>query len=98
MSSTEMAQDFAGLPQTTVIPKTKTTSVQLFLPAHHHIESLHFAQSGGKPLHPALAVIQTPGREYYVLKDNGMQVGTEEDGIAELWMEIIGCNERGEKL
>jgi len=46
-------------------------------------------------LHPALAVVQTPGREYFVLKDNGMQVGCEEEGVAEAWMKIIGCTQTG---
>jgi len=43
------------------------------------------------PLHPALAVVQTPSREYFILRENGMQIGCEEEGIAEIWMEIIGC-------
>jgi hypothetical protein len=35
--------------------------------------------------------VQTPSREYFILKENGMQVGCEEEGVAEVWMEIIGC-------
>lgn len=62
--------------------------------SHHHVESVHFMASG-IPLHPALAVVQTPGREYFVLKDNGMQVGCEEDGVAPVWMEILQCDQRG---
>lgn len=62
---------------------------------HHHVESIHFNHSNGSPIHPALAVVQTPGREYYILKDNGMQVGCEEDGIAEIWMKVLGCNSVG---
>ena len=56
---------------------------------------MHFTAAGGKPLHSALAVVQTPGREYFILKDNGMQVGCEEDGVAEIWTRIIGCDARG---
>ena len=63
--------------------------------SHHHVESLHFTTADGSPLHPALAVVQTPGREYYILKDNGMQVGCEEDGVGSVWMEILGCNVSG---
>jgi hypothetical protein len=66
------------------------------LPRHHHVESVHFTTASGRSLHTALGVIQTPGREYYVLKDNGMQVGCEEEGIAEVWMEAIGCSRTGE--
>lgn len=62
---------------------------------HHHVESVHFTTSAGKALHPALAVVQTPGREYYILKDNGMQVGCEEDGVAPVWMSLLGCNSLG---
>jgi len=65
------------------------------LSSHHHVESVHFTASSGRALHSALAVVQTPGREYYILKDNGMQVGCEEDGIADVWRQIIGCDERG---
>lgn len=46
-------------------------------------------------MHPALAVIQTPGREYFVLKDNGMQVGCEEEGIALTWMDALFCDGSG---
>ena len=62
---------------------------------HHHVESVHFTTSGGKALHHALAVVQTPGREYYILKDNGMQVGCEEDGVAPVWMSVLDCNSLG---
>lgn len=64
---------------------------------HHHVESVHFTTAAKKPLHPALAVVQTPSREYYILKENGMQVGSEEEGLAEVWMEIIGCSVMGEE-
>ena len=49
-------------------------------------------------MHSALAVVQTPHREYYVLRDNGMQVGCEEDGVAEVWQEVLRCNARGVSL
>ena len=62
---------------------------------HHHVESVHFASGRSEPLHPALAVVQTPGREYYILRDNGMEVGCEEDGVAELWMKVLRCDSRG---
>ena len=62
---------------------------------HHHVESVHFATSSGRSLHPALAVVQTPAREYYILRDNGMQVGCEEEGVAEVWREVIGCKADG---
>jgi len=50
------------------------------------------------PLHPAVAVVQTPGREYFILRDNGMQIGCEEEGVAFAWMEILGCDARGSPL
>jgi len=50
---------------------------------HHHVESVHFNTSMKCPLHPALAVVQTPSREYFILRENGMQIGCEEEGIAD---------------
>ncbi|KIJ64462.1 hypothetical protein HYDPIDRAFT_167784 [Hydnomerulius pinastri MD-312] len=74
MSSSAMAQEFAGLPNNDT-PNSRPTarSVNMYLPAHHHVESIHFAMSKGQDLHPAVAVVQTPSREYFVLRDNGMQ-------------------------
>ena len=54
--------------------------------------------TSGRPLHPALAVVQTPAREYYVLRDNGFEVGCEEEGVANVWMRILGCDARGEPV
>ncbi|KAK0201682.1 hypothetical protein DFS33DRAFT_1349169 [Desarmillaria ectypa] len=98
-SSTEMAQDFSGLSSTSATSlsaKLKNQHVNLFLPPHHHVESVHLKTSKGEPLHPALAVVQTPGREYFILRDNGMQVGCEEEGVAEVWMQLLGCSNNGQ--
>ncbi|KAG0703794.1 hypothetical protein DFH29DRAFT_915118 [Suillus ampliporus] len=97
MSSNQMAQEFAGLPSqaTLVTTRGRTPKINLYLPAHHHVESVHFTTQKSVPLHPALAIMQTPAREYIVLKDNGMQVGCEEDGVAEVWMHVLGCDKDG---
>ncbi|KAH9926085.1 hypothetical protein B0H21DRAFT_764245, partial [Amylocystis lapponica] len=96
MTATEMAQDFAGLPtRMNGGVKGKTPTVHLYLPEHHHVESVHFCASDGRPMHSALAVVQTPHREYYILRDNGMQVGCEEDGVAPLWQEALRCDRLG---
>ncbi|KAF9077602.1 hypothetical protein BDP27DRAFT_1311333 [Rhodocollybia butyracea] len=95
MTSSEMADDFSGISSTESSSHKKPAKLNLFLPEHHHIESVHFTTAQGLPLHPALAVIQTPHREYYVLRDNGMQIGCEEDGVAEVWREVIGCADNG---
>ncbi|KAJ4482205.1 hypothetical protein J3R30DRAFT_3457761 [Lentinula aciculospora] len=95
-TSTEMASDFAGAPTGLVnTGKKSQVKLNLYLPAHHHVESVHFTTAQGRSLHPALAVIQTPARAYYVLRDNGMQVGCEEDGVADVWMKILGCEPNG---
>ncbi|KAL1950765.1 hypothetical protein VTO73DRAFT_5889 [Trametes versicolor] len=97
-STNEMVQDFAGLPARGAAPvplKTRAPALNLYLPEHHHVESVHFTSSGGNGLHPALATVQTPHREYYILRDNGMQVGCEEDGVAAVWQEVLGCDHRG---
>lgn len=67
----------------------------LILTSHHHVESVHFVTAAKQPLHPALAIVQTPDREYLVLKDNGMEVGCEETGVAPVWMEVLGCSSTG---
>lgn len=98
-SSTEIAQDFSGLSSTSATSlsaKLKNQRVNLFLPPHHHVESVHLKTSKGEPFHPALAVVQTPGREYFILRDNGMQVGCEEEGVAEVWMRLLGCSNSGQ--
>ncbi|TFK73597.1 hypothetical protein BDN72DRAFT_893782 [Pluteus cervinus] len=92
MSSTEMDQEYSGNPCQVPGPKPKVTKVNLYLPPHHHIESVHFTTAQKKPIHPAIAVIQTPTREYYILRDNGFQIGCEEEGIEEMWMSILSCN------
>ncbi|KAG1836361.1 hypothetical protein DFJ58DRAFT_865181, partial [Suillus subalutaceus] len=97
MSSNQMAQEYAGLPSqgTFAAIRGGAPKINLYLPAHHHVESVHFITPKGVPLHPALAVMQTPAREYIVLKDNGMQVGCEEDGVANVWMHVLGCDKNG---
>ena len=62
---------------------------------HHHVESVHFAGAGARLLHPALAIVQTTHRAYFILRDNGMQVGCEEDGVSEVWQEVVGCDASG---
>jgi hypothetical protein len=63
--------------------------------SHHHVESVHFRTPDKRPFHPAVATVQTLAREYYILKDNGMLVGTEEEGISPLWQALLGCDEKG---
>ena len=63
--------------------------------SHHHVESVHFRTPDKRPFHPAVATVQTLAREYYILKDNGMLIGTEEEGISPLWQALLGCDEKG---
>ncbi|RPD77425.1 hypothetical protein L226DRAFT_544076 [Lentinus tigrinus ALCF2SS1-7] len=97
MTTNEMAQEFAGLPERVAAPpgRQKSSALNLYLPEHHHVESVHFTSAGGKDLHVALAVVQTPHREYYILRDNGMQVGCEEEGVAAVWREVLRCDAKG---
>ncbi|KAI0081570.1 hypothetical protein K474DRAFT_1768489 [Panus rudis PR-1116 ss-1] len=100
MSTTQMAQDFAGMPSKIdgTKSKAKNAAVNMYLPEHHHIESVHFLTAKGQPLHPAIAAVQTPYREYFVLKDNGMEIGSEEEGIREPWMNLLKCDSNGVQL
>lgn len=63
--------------------------------SHHHVESVHFQTPDKKAFHPAVATVQTLAREYYLLKDNGMLIGTEEDGVNPLWQALLVCDEKG---
>ncbi|KAF7314415.1 Abhydrolase-3 domain-containing protein [Mycena kentingensis (nom. inval.)] len=97
MTSIQMANEHDGRPETEAA-RPRAPKVNLFVPAHHHVESLHFTASGprkGHPLHAALAIVQTPAREYFILRDNGMQVGCEEDGVAEVWKTVLRCDSWG---
>ncbi|KAI4525530.1 hypothetical protein K525DRAFT_191326 [Schizophyllum commune Loenen D] len=103
MRLTEMAQEFHGTGAQGIASgehfmQKQTVKLNLFLPGHHHVESVHLATSNGTALHAAVAVVQTPGREYYILRDNGMQIGCEEDGVAQVFMEMLGCNRHGVAL
>ncbi|TFY75872.1 hypothetical protein EWM64_g8140 [Hericium alpestre] len=98
MSASQMAQDFAGLSERTAGGKTRQPQLSMFLPAHHHVESIHFSTADGRPLHSAVAVVQTLGREYFILKDNGMQIGCEEDGVSDVWRGILGCDYSGREV
>ncbi|KAI0755281.1 hypothetical protein C8Q80DRAFT_1095647 [Daedaleopsis nitida] len=92
----EMAQEFAGLPERVAPPtRTKDPNLNLYLPEHHHVESVHFMSPRGDALHAAVAVVQTPHREYFILRDNGMQIGCEEEGVASVWQEVLRCDHRG---
>ncbi|KZP31480.1 hypothetical protein FIBSPDRAFT_776099, partial [Athelia psychrophila] len=97
MSSAQMEQDYAG--NSPVVNSRKSVPhVNMFLPAHHHVESLHFTTADGTALHHALAVVQTPGREYYIFRDNGMQVGCEEDGVGDVWRSLLRCSPCGKPI
>ncbi|KAL1758422.1 hypothetical protein FB107DRAFT_207218 [Schizophyllum commune] len=100
MRLTEMAQEFHGTEARGIASgehfmQKQTVKLNMFLPGHHHVESVHLATSKGTALHTAAAVVQTPGREYYILRDNGMQIGCEEDGVADLFREMLGCDRHG---
>ncbi|KAI5896677.1 uncharacterized protein SCHCODRAFT_01189024 [Schizophyllum commune H4-8] len=103
MRLTEMAQEFHGTEAKGIASgehfmQKQTVKLNMFLPGHHHVESVHLATSKGTALHAAVAVVQTPGREYYILRDNGMQIGCEEDGVAKVFREMLGCDRHGAAL
>ena len=70
----------------------------IIMDSHHHVESVHFTTATRIPLHPAIAVVQTLHREYFVLRDNGMEIGCEEDGIRGFWMHLLRCSDKGLSL
>lgn len=49
-------------------------------------------------LHPALAIVhRVSGYSEYVLAETGQVVGTENEGVAELWQGLLGCSEKGSR-
>ncbi|KAF6757496.1 hypothetical protein DFP72DRAFT_891291 [Ephemerocybe angulata] len=98
MTSAEMEQEFNGRLEIAAMAPSRVkrqSNLNLFLPSHHLIESVHLKSKYNLPFHLAIAGVQTPGREYYILRDNGLQIGCEEDGVAPVWMDIIGCDSNG---
>lgn len=62
---------------------------------HHLVESVSFATTSGESYHGEIAAIQTPTREYFILRDVGLIIGSEEEGVAELWQDVLRCDSRG---
>ncbi|CAE6455157.1 unnamed protein product [Rhizoctonia solani] len=87
-SMSDMARDVAG-----VVSNTRSRhQVGLYISEHHLVESVHIPSS----LHPALAMVTTaPGREYFVLRDTGIPIGTSDQGLEPLWQKLIGCDAWG---
>ncbi|CAE6466382.1 unnamed protein product [Rhizoctonia solani] len=84
----DMAGDVAGVAS----DKKSRQQVGLYISEHHLVESVHIPSS----LHPALAVVVTaPGREYFVLRDTGTPIGTNDQGLEPLWQRLIGCDAWG---
>ncbi|KDQ10169.1 hypothetical protein BOTBODRAFT_498998 [Botryobasidium botryosum FD-172 SS1] len=96
----QMAQDFAGLASEMPVvgKKQKSHDVNLYIPPHHYVESVHFTTSSGTPLHPAVAIVQTQTREHIILRDTGFEIGCEEDGVLSLWRDMVECDEQGVAL
>lgn len=102
MSHLQMAMQSAGIP---IDGTRASRAINLFLSEyavlqvleqsfislyrHHHVESVHFTSTSGQPFHSAIASILTPHREYFILRENGLQIGCEEEGVGEAWMEIL---------
>ncbi|KAF8335438.1 uncharacterized protein EI90DRAFT_3287941 [Cantharellus anzutake] len=62
----------------------------------HTFESIHLMNTHGIPLHPAIAVVQTPARQYYILRDTGQEIGCEEaGGVYWCWLDVVRCQEDG---
>jgi hypothetical protein len=81
------------------IPEEDHKYSAIFLIRHHLIESVHLGTRRGganTQLHPALALVLTaPGREYFVLRDTGISIGTSDEGLEPLWQGLIGCDTWG---
>ncbi|KAF8335445.1 uncharacterized protein EI90DRAFT_3048392 [Cantharellus anzutake] len=95
-TSIEMACESNGQHCNIPSALSAITIPSLFVPEHHYVESVHLMNSRGIPLHPAIAVVQTPAREYYILRDTGQEIGCEEaGGVYKCWLDVIRCQEDG---
>lgn len=62
----------------------------------HQVLSVHLP---GAPTVPALAIVhRASGKSDWVLRETGHVVGHEDEGVAELWQGILGCDRRGEEV
>ncbi|KAH7097695.1 hypothetical protein BKA62DRAFT_623559 [Auriculariales sp. MPI-PUGE-AT-0066] len=96
----QMADEFGGDTQQPHVRRLHgSQNLSLYLPEHHYVECVSFIVSlGPQPrpgLHSAIAAVQTPAREYMVLRENGLTIGCEEDGVAPVWQKLLGCDSHG---
>ncbi|KAG8791188.1 hypothetical protein FRC17_008788, partial [Serendipita sp. 399] len=92
MSHWQMSMEEAGvLSHVASIGRKHEDALHMFLSEHHHVESIHFASTSGKLFHIAIASVQTTHREYFILRDTGLQIGSEEEGVCAQWQEILSC-------
>ncbi|KAF8523204.1 hypothetical protein JB92DRAFT_2705368 [Gautieria morchelliformis] len=100
-SAARMALEFSGLDNIRDNERKgerqSAPEINLFLPERHNVESVHFTSPRG-PLHPAIAVVQTAGRQdgSFVLRENGVLIG-EDEQVPEIWMKLLGCTANGMK-
>ncbi|KAF8602338.1 hypothetical protein BDV93DRAFT_607555 [Ceratobasidium sp. AG-I] len=96
---TDMACELAGGGTTAQSLLGRKQHVGLLVSEHHLVESVHLAAKSSETntaLHPALALVLTaPGREYFVLRDTGMPIGTSDEGLEPIWQQILECDAWG---
>ncbi|BEI87315.1 uncharacterized protein CcaverHIS019_0100330 [Cutaneotrichosporon cavernicola] len=72
---------------------TNWSKVELYLPESQQVLSVHLP---GAPTAPALAIVhRASGKSDWVLRETGHVVGNEDEGVAELWQGILGCDRHG---
>jgi hypothetical protein len=65
---------------------------------NHQVESVAFVtkvNSQQVPLHPSLAIVARRCVEDIVIRYTGQIVGSVEEGVAELYQSVFGCDHRG---
>lgn len=96
------AQFAASLPSHPSLPSSVTSpSLQLafYLPPSFHLEDITISSSSeSEKLHSAIAMVTTAERSYYVLKMTGQILGSEEEGVGEIWQKMVGCKRDGSKM
>ena len=68
------------------------------LSVHFHTHSTASLTSPYVPLHPSLALVikeEDADAVEYILRETGQIVGVGEEGVVEMWREVLGCDTRG---
>ena len=78
------------------VPSLASTSKSIpqlgfYLAPPNLVESVHLPST----LSPDLAIVHTTSGTAIVLRETGQLVGSEDEGVMEVWKALLGCDDQG---